>query len=147
MIRKYKNADTEEILYIWQQASKIAHSFFTLKFINQEKRNIKEIYLPKSETFVYEEKKIILGFISMLDNEVGGLFVRPEKQRQGIGKILLDYVSQFNKELEVEVFESNIAGIIFYENYGFKKIKEYIHQETNHKILRMKSIRENKKNT
>ena len=83
----------------------------------------------------------------MLDNEVGGLFVRPEKQRQGIGKILLDYVSQFNKELEVEVFESNIAGIIFYENYGFKKIKEYIHQETNHKILRMKSIRENKKNT
>ncbi|MEJ2615216.1 MAG: GNAT family N-acetyltransferase [Ignavibacteriaceae bacterium] len=145
MIRKYKIEYTEEILYIWQQASIIAHPFFTLEFINQEKKNIKEIYLPKSETFVYEENKIIQGFISMLDNEVGGLFVRPEKQRQGIGKKLLDYVSQFNKELDVEVFEANIAGMSFYKKYGFKKIKEYIHQETNHKIVIMKSIRGNRK--
>lgn len=138
MIRKYKIEDTEEILYIWLKASKIAHPFFTYEFFNQENKNIRELYLPKSETFVYEENKIILGFISMLENEVAGLFVRPEKHRQGIGKRLLDYVSQFNKSLEVEVFEANTVGMNFYEKYGFKKIKEYIHQETNHKILRMK---------
>lgn len=145
MIRKYKVEDTEVILCIWQKATKIAHPFFTFEFINQEKKNIRELYLPKAETFVYEENKTIHGFISMLDNEVGGLFVRPEKHRQGIGKRLLDYVLQFNKSLEVEVFEDNIIGMNFYERYGFKTIKEYIHQETNHKILRMKYISGNNK--
>ena len=142
MIRKYKIEDTRKILDIWQQASNLAHPFFTLEFINQEMKNIIEKYLPKAQTFVYEENKIILGFVSMLDSEVGGLFVKPEKQRQGIGKKLIVYVSKFNKELEVEVFEANIVGIKFYKKYGFKEIKEYIHQETSHKILRMKFIRE-----
>ena len=141
MIRKYKAEDTEEILDIWHEASKTAHPFLNSEFIKHEKENIREIYLPKAETWVYEENKSMLGFISMLGNEVAGIFVKPEKHRKGIGRKLLNYVSKFKKELEVEVFKANKMAILFYENYGFKVTKELVHQETGHKLLRMKCLK------
>ena len=49
----------------------------------------------------------------------------------------MNFVSQFHKELEVEVFKENKIGRAFYEKYGFKKIDEYIHDVTGNKILRM----------
>ena len=55
----------------------------------------------------------IVGFISMLKNEIGGLFVKPDCHLRGI-------------------------GTPFYEKNGFELIKVYIQEETNQKVLRMR---------
>ena len=57
--------------------------------------------------------------------------------------MLMDFVSQYHKELEVEVFEKNKIGRKFYHRYGFKVIKEYQHSATGQTMMRLKYRNEN----
>jgi len=138
MIRKYNETEIPILVDIWEKASKIAHPFLDDKFTQMVKKEMQEMYLPNSNTWVYEESNTIVGFISMIDNEIGGLFVNPQNHSKGIGTSLVNYMKQFHKELEVEVFEQNKIGRPFYEKFGFKTINEYVYEQTNQKVLRMK---------
>lgn len=140
MIREYQDTDLEALLDVWYQSSSIAHPFLDADFMEQEKKNIRDLYIPNTKTWVYTEVNELVGFIAMMGNEVGAIFVKPEKQGQGIGKKLMDFVSQFHQQLEVEVFKDNKIGRAFYDKYGFKTIKEHIHEQTNYELLRMKFI-------
>ena len=141
MIRKYESIDSEKVVNTWYQAFRLAHPFLETEFVEKVKIDMGNIYLPNSKTWVYEEKETILGFISMLDNEIGGLFIQPSHHGKGIGTQLVDYVHQFHEELEVEVFENNKIGIPFYHKYGFELLKSYFHEETQQVMLRMKHNR------
>lgn len=138
MIRAYKEKDIDSIINIWHQASALAHSFLTPDFVEKTKKELRELYLPNSQTWVCEEKDNTIGFIAMLGNEIGGLFVLPDHHSKGIGTQLVNYVGMLYKTLEVEVFKNNNIGRAFYDNYGFKVIKEHFHEETQQKLLRMK---------
>lgn len=141
MIREFNDADIDDILDVWYKASCLAHPFLDKKFQDQEKINIREIYIPNTKTWVWIQDETIEGFISMMDNEVGAIFVNPDKHGLGIGRKLMDFVSKLHPELEVEVFKENQIGRAFYDHYGFEVINEYIHEETQHALLRMKFTR------
>lgn len=138
MIRKYKETDTEAIIAVWYASSSLAHPFLDAAFMEKEKQNIRDIYLPNTETWVYETEDSLDGFISMIGNEVGAIFVTPEKHGLGIGKQLMDWVAQLHAELEVEVFTKNTIGRAFYDRYGFVTQKSHLHEETGNELLRMK---------
>ncbi|MCB0613778.1 MAG: GNAT family N-acetyltransferase [Phaeodactylibacter sp.] len=138
MIRKYQTTDTEAILHTWYQASLLAHPFLDTAFLERERGNIREIYLPNTETWVYEDGGRVVGFISMMGNEVGAIFLQPEYHGRGIGRQLMDRVAQIHEVLEVEVFERNAIGRAFYDRYGFKPIGAHRHEETGQELVRMK---------
>lgn len=138
MIRKHTEQDLEQIINVWYQASTLAHPFLSSIFVEKVKSDMTNIYIPNSETWVYEIDKTIVGFISMLDNEIGGLFVLPNNHSKGIGTKLVDFIKNEHLELEVEVFEKNLIGRAFYDKYGFKRIKKIDHKESGNKILRLK---------
>ncbi len=138
MIRKYKESDIDEILEVWYQASRMAHPFLDADFMGMEKRNIRDVYIPNTSTWVFEKEELVLGFISMMGNEVGAIFVRPDYHGIGIGRQLMDFVSDFHDEMEVEVFERNKVGKAFYDKYGFELLEELVHKETNNRILRLR---------
>jgi len=138
MIRKYTEKEIPKLLEIWEAAALIAHPFLSTEFHEMVKKAMRDMYLPNSDTWVFEESGNIIGFIAMLNNEIGGLFVDPNQQAKGIGTSLVNHMNQFHDTLEVEVFEENKIGKPFYEKHGFKVIKEYIMEETNQKVLRMK---------
>ena len=138
MIRKYSENEIPKLLEIWEAAALIAHPFLSTEFHEMVKKAMKDMYLPNSDTWVYEESGNIVGFIAMLNNEIGGLFVDPNQQSKGVGTSLVNHMTKFHDTLEVEVFEENKIGKPFYEKYGFKVIKEYVMEETNQKVLRMK---------
>lgn len=138
MIRKHQKKDLEALMDIWYKSSSIAHPFLDSKFVEKVKKDMKNLYIPNSETWVYEEDNIIKGFISMIGNEIGGLFIMPNQQSKGIGTKLVNFISQFHEELEVEVFKNNRIGRGFYDKYGFSVINEYMHEESNQFVLRMK---------
>ncbi len=98
------------------------------------------LYIPNSETWVYEINNSIVGFISMMDNEIGGLFVLPNSHSKGIGTKLVDFIKKYYSELEVEVFKKNSVGRAFYDKYGFERIKKYMHEESGNEVLRLKVI-------
>lgn len=99
---------------------------------------MRERYIPNSETWVYEKEGVIMGFISMMGNEVGGLFVKPKFHSKGVGTALVNFIVESQKELEVEVFEKNSRGRAFYHKYGFTLMEETMHEETKNELFQMK---------
>ena len=139
MIRRRHEKDTDAIMNIWYQASSLAHPFLETDFVEKAMRDLRDLYIPNAETWVYEDNNSVIGFISMLGNEIGGLFVMPDNRFKGIGTQLVDFVKELHGELEVEVFERNTIGRSLYENYGFVQIKRYYHTESNNYISRLQN--------
>jgi putative acetyltransferase len=137
MIRLYQQQDLESLLAVWESASKIAHSFLDESFFVQERSAIIEQYLPIAQTWVYEEDRKVVGFISLINKTVGGLFVKPSRQGQGIGKALMNQGVRLRGKLEVDVFELNSIGRNFYQKYGFVEVEESIHPKTGFTLIRM----------
>ena len=138
MIRKREERDNDEIMNVWDQASMLAHPFLEADFVEKARKDLRDVYIPNTETWVFEENGKVIGFISMVSNEIGGLFVLPNSHRKGIGTQLVNFVSELHPELEVEVFEKNVIGRAFYEKYGFSLIKRYLHAESNSEVLRLR---------
>lgn len=72
MIRKQQEKDIDEIINIWYKASGLAHSFLKTDFVEQVKKDLRDVYLPNAATWLYEDNHSVVGFISMLGNEIGG---------------------------------------------------------------------------
>lgn len=138
MIRKYRENDLEAIMVIWRRASELAHPFLTAEFLAQEAEAIREIHMPKANAWVYEADGMVMGFISLIGNEVGALFVDPAKARTGIGRALMDVAAEMHPMLEVDVFAPNGIGRAFYEHYGFVEIGRSIHAASGQELLRLR---------
>lgn len=119
IIRPYADADLDDVLEVWHAASLVGHPFLSDDFLEAERQRLANQWLPASETFVFEEGGHVGGFISMVGHEVGGLFVAPDRQGQGVGRRLLDHVRSSRPVLELNVFEANARALGFYEAYGF----------------------------
>ncbi|GAB6179188.1 N-acetyltransferase [Desulfotomaculum defluvii] len=130
MLREYKNTDDQEIIQIWYDASILAHDFISPSFWASERKNIKDKYLPMAETYVKLLDGKIVGFISLINNYIGALFVAPEHQGKGIGSELITKAKTIRNELEVEVYKDNLKAHNFYQKCGFININERIQPET-----------------
>lgn len=137
MIRKYCDEDLDDLLAAWAAASEIAHPFLTKEFLASERENIPNLYLPNAETWVYEDDGRVVGFVALIGNEVGAIFVHPSHQRKGVGQGLMDKAKELREELEVEVFVKNAIGRSFYAKYGFTPIEEKFHEQTGFDLLRL----------
>ncbi|GLR70192.1 GNAT family N-acetyltransferase [Agaribacter marinus] len=136
-IRQYQPADLDDVLNTWDRATRLAHAFMTDAFIAQERKNIAEIYLPKTNTWVSETTSGVNGFISLIGSEVAALFVQPNDHGKGIGGALMDKAKKLHGSLEVEVFKSNKIGRHFYAAHGFTFSEEKLHPPTNQQVLRL----------
>ncbi len=137
-IRRYETRDLDDVLSIWENASKIAHPFLSREFLELERYNIPNVYLPNAETWVAEQGGKTIGFIALIGHEVGAIFVQPEFQRMGVGQDLMNKAQELRGDLEVEVFEANPIGRQFYSRYGFEPMGQKIHEETGHTLLRLR---------
>ena len=127
MIREYTTSDTDALIAIWEKANALAHPFLAADFVAFVKDAMRNMYLPNSETWVLEEDGGPLGFIAMMGNEIGGLFLDPEHHGRGHGRAMVDHVVVLKGPLRVEVFRDNKIGRPFYERYGFDFVEEYLH--------------------
>ncbi|MFM1918370.1 MAG: putative N-acetyltransferase YjaB [Candidatus Hydrogenedentota bacterium] len=98
---------------------------------------IRDVYMPNAETCVYEQDGKVVGFLSLLDNEVGAVFVQPAHHGQGIGRSLLDHAQTIRPTLFLEVFRENQRSVNFYLNYGFTAVSERPHESLGNVLIRM----------
>ena len=140
-IRLYNSNDENEVIKLWLKSTKIAHNFMTEEFLQNEEKNMRNMYLPNCETHVAELNDNLVGFISMIYGsdvpEIGGLFVSVDNHRTGVGSKLLAHIVLKNPTLDVEVFQDNTNGVSFYKKNGFCQTKIYTHESTQRDVLRM----------
>jgi len=142
-IRAYKESDLNAVLDSWEAATRLAHEFMADNFIALQRKNVAEVYLPNTDTWVAEVDGDVMGFIALMGSEVGAIFLQPSHHGKGIGKALMDKAQSLHGNLEVEVFKENTIGRNFYSKYGFELLEEKFHEPTGQKLLRLKYMAKN----
>ena len=132
MIRKIEPEEINDVLIVWINASIQAHSFIDEEFWKSKMVDMRETYIPNSETYIFKENEIIKGFFSLQGNTLAAMFVPIEFQNNGIGRKMMEKAKTLRKFLELTVYKENQEGIAFYENCGFKIIKEKVDVHTEH---------------
>jgi putative acetyltransferase len=75
--------------------------------------------MPAADITVAEQGGVAIGFIALLDDLIGGLFVHPSAHRHGAGQALIANALTRKGRLEVEVYEANLGARAFYAACGF----------------------------
>ncbi|MFQ6576409.1 N-acetyltransferase [Pseudomonas sp. UM16] len=132
MIRAFEHRDMERTLEIWLSASIQAHDFIDASYWQSHTQTMRDVYVPASETYVVEDQSGVLGFCSLLGNQLAALFVDPSHQGNGLGKQLLEHAKKLRDELTLAVYKENTPSFAFYQSQGFEVVKEQVDDQTGH---------------
>ena len=132
MIRKLQKVDINRVADIWLKTNLKAHFFIPEQYWISNYEFVKEM-LPQAEVYVYEDDKMIQGFIGINDEYIEGIFVSDEMQSCGIGKMLLDYIKDKKDRLQLKVYQKNVRAISFYQREGFTIQSEEMDEFTREK--------------
>lgn len=136
-IRQYKTSDLEAVLDSWEDATRLAHRFMTDEFIAKERTNVATVYIPNTDTWVAEIDGDVKGFVALMGDEIGAIFLQPNWHGLRIGKLLMDKAKELHGNLFVEVFKENKIGRNFYLKCGFQCVEEKYHQPTEQILYRL----------
>jgi putative acetyltransferase len=131
MIRAYKDKDIDTLVDIWYKGSLQAHDFIDSSYWKSQMKEMKEKYIPMSETHVIISQTKIVGFISMVDDYLAALFIDVAYQNNGAGKELLNFEKRKRNTIQLKVYKENISALRFYEKNGFIIKKELTDEQTN----------------
>ena len=132
MIRKLQKADINRVADIWLKPNLKAHFIISEQYWISNYEFVKEL-LPQAEVYVYEDDKMIQGFIGINNEYIEGIFVSDEMQSRGIGKILLDYIKDKKDRLQLKVYQKNVRAMSFYQREGFTIQSEEMDEFTREK--------------
>ena len=132
MIRKLQKVDINRVADIWLKTNLKAHFFIPEQYWISNYEFVKEL-LPQAEVYVYEDDKMIQGFIGVSDEYIEGIFVSDEMQSRGIGKMLLDYIKDKKDKLQLKVYQKNVRAMSFYQREGFTIQSEEMDEFTREK--------------
>ena len=118
MIRKMQNIDIDRVADIWLKTNLKAHYFIPEQYWTSNYESVKEM-MSQAEVYVYEDDKIIQGFVGLNNEYLEGIFVADEMQSCGIGKLLLEYIKNKKVRLRLNVYQKNARAISFYQREGF----------------------------
>ena len=122
MIRNLQQEDITKVMTIWTKGNFTAHDFIEKDYWLEIYNKTKDLFLDKYNTYIYEENNNILGFVSILKNEVKAISVEKSNRRRGIGRKLINFCQDKYINLTVTVFEKNVNAFLFFSAIGFKNI-------------------------
>lgn len=138
MIRNMTAADIDRVMEIWLAATLKSHAFIDEAYWRRNLPAVRDKYLPRSNTILWEEKGQVAGFVSLLDKTyIGGIFVDPALQGKGIGSALILTLQQILPILSLRVYAKNLRAVGFYRRHGFKILMSEIDRNTGEEELLM----------
>ena len=124
-IRPYEGADNATLTEIWYAASRRAHPFLGEDRLLAHRRLVEEHYLPEAETWVSCLAGTPVGFLGLLEDHVGALFITPDQQGRGIGRALIAHGLALRGRLTLNVYAANGRSVEFYRGCGFVEVERH----------------------
>lgn len=121
-IHKVENKDFEIVIDIYIKASRVGHPFLSEETISEASEMVRTIFWDLADIFILEENAQVQGFVAVIENYIGALFVKPQAHGLGYGRKLLEYAINVRDADTLEVFVKNKNAQEFYENLGFEII-------------------------
>jgi ribosomal protein S18 acetylase RimI-like enzyme len=123
ILRDYRPEDFEAVTILWRVArEKSLPEFQRLKghFFYEDQEYFREHVLKENKVFVVETMERPVAFMAMRDDFIDHLYVHPDFQNRGIGKMLLDHARQLSPEhIWLYTLQINKHARAFYEKSGF----------------------------
>lgn len=120
----------EEVMKIWLETNIGAHDFICKEYWIKNYDLVREL-LKEADVYIFEEDDVVKGFIGVVENNyIGGIFVKKDHQRDGVGQKLIDYCKAKYHYLTLNVFIKNQRAINFYNKNGFVVLEELINEDT-----------------
>ena len=111
--------DLDRCMALWRAASEAGHPFLDAATLDADAVVVRDSYMPAADIMVAERAGVVIGFIALLGDLVGGLFVDPAAHRSGAGRALISDALRRKGRLEVEVYAANAGARAFYSACGF----------------------------
>jgi len=120
-IRRARAADADAVAEVWLASFKATYPFPPAYPDDDVRRWIREEIVPREETFVAEEADgSIVAFMSLHDDDLDHLYVRPDRFDRGIGSRFVELAKQRRPGgLGLYTFQVNERARRFYERRGF----------------------------
>lgn len=128
LIRRAKVDDQADMLHIWLAASRVGHAFLGGQVLEAQREKVRDVYFGLADHWLAWDEGP-QGFIALLDNHIGGLFVDPLVHRAGIGRQLIQHAAKRLGTLTVDVYEKNVSAVAFYKHCGFELVSRKAQDE------------------
>ena len=85
--------------------------------------------IRSQDVFVAEIDGEIVGTVAYARGQLWALFVSPERQRLGLGTLLVDHIEDFARQRGLEKLElsASLTGVEFYERLGYQRLGYFPH--------------------
>jgi len=122
-IRTASEADFDALTELWEQSARSSHAFMDDAEFVELKPRIRDLLLPSMDVWVAESVGETLGFVGARGEHVELLYIAPEAQGHGIGRLLLGQLAEGEGPRSVEVYAGNSVGLSFYLSQGFRETR------------------------
>ena len=123
IIRDYQATDFDAVTILWRISREKSLPEFQLEkghFFYEDRNYFQNYVLKNNKVWVVELANRPVGFIAMNKDFVDQLYIDPDYQRRGIGKILLDFAREQSPDhLWLYTLQVNVNARAFYEKNGF----------------------------
>lgn len=148
-IRRIEEAGSQDVLEIVALVNKAFSQYFSQWFDNWPDRTTTEKLLAEmknSHFFVMKEGEEIVGVVRCSSHgetraELGMLAVKPNQQKNGVGRSLAEHVERFARSQGKTVIELRFFCLAaslekLYSSLGYRKVKEIPRKNIAHETLK-----------
>lgn len=129
-IRSLQEDEIKYAVQIWLEASKEAHRFIAPDFWESKVSEMETVWLPAADNFGLLKNGKLTGFFSLVDERLAAIFILPEEQGKGYGKLLINCAKKLKTQLTLSVYEKNQSALEFYKKNGFQIFDNQIDEAT-----------------
>jgi len=123
LIRDYRPEDFDAVTILWRiSREKSLPEFQRAKghFFYEDQDYFRDHVLKDNKVWVVEMDDRPVAFMAMKSEFIDHLYVHPDYQKRGIGKMLLDYARQLSPgHVWLYTLQVNMIARAFYETNGF----------------------------
>ena len=127
LIRPYRSDDFEAVTVLWRCARERAFPDFQSRkghTFEEDQAYFRDVILINNDVWVAEMDGRPVAFMAIAGDFIDQLFVDPDHQRCGLGKVLLDHARSLSPDhLWLYTLQINTNGRAFYEKNGFRLVK------------------------